>query len=160
MANKIIKIGKPEQNIRDPEVTNKYIDISMESKFIKNKSNFTYNKDYNEEFDYNVDKSVDIAAISNSLHNIFSWIPGERILLPTFGSTLYNYIYSGMVHDNINEIKTEIRKLISIWERRISVVSVEDISDTINNEENTVLINITYTIYGLENRKFNYLIEA
>lgn len=160
MANKIIKIGKPEKNIRDPEITNKYVDISMESKFIKNKSNHDYNKDYNSDFDYNIDTNVDIDAISNSLHNIFTWIPGERILSPTFGSTLYNYIYSGMVHDNINEIKTEIRKIISIWEKRISVISVEDVSDIINSEENTVLINITYSIIGLENKTFTYLLQA
>lgn len=160
MANKIIKIGKPEQNIRDPEMTETYSDISMDSKSIKNKSNFIYNKDYNEEFDFNIDKKVDLAAISNSLHNIFTWIPGERILLPSFGSTLYNYVYSGMTHTNINEIKTEIRKLISIWEQRISVVSVEDVSDIINSEENTVLINITYTINGLKDKTFTYLLEA
>jgi len=28
----------------------------------------------------------DITAIQNSLKNIFTWIPGERILLPEFGS--------------------------------------------------------------------------
>lgn len=28
----------------------------------------------------------DIAAIQNSLKNIFTWIPGERVLLPEFGS--------------------------------------------------------------------------
>ena len=45
---------------------------------------------------YKVEKSLNVKAIFNSLRNIFTWIPGERILLPEFGSRLRSLLYEGI----------------------------------------------------------------
>ena len=47
-----------------------------------------------------VDKLVNVNAIKNSLHNIFSWTPGERILNPEFGSKLRKLLYEGITDFN------------------------------------------------------------
>ena len=45
---------------------------------------------------WKIEKSVNVKAIYNSLRNIFTWIPGERILLPEFGSRLRSLLYEGI----------------------------------------------------------------
>ena len=37
--------------------------------------------------------SLDIEAVKNSVINIFTWRPGERILLPEFGNNLYRFLH-------------------------------------------------------------------
>jgi len=45
-------------------------------------------------------KDVNVKAVFNSLRNIFTWIPGERILNPEFGSKLRLYLYEGITPEN------------------------------------------------------------
>lgn len=42
---------------------------------------------------YRVAKDVNVRAVFNSLHNIFTWTPGERVLDPEFGSRLRKMLY-------------------------------------------------------------------
>lgn len=65
----------------------KYKDISMTAKTVANVNGSNALK---------VNKSVNVQAIKNSLKNIFTWIPGERILLPEFGSKLHMLLYEGI----------------------------------------------------------------
>jgi hypothetical protein len=51
----------------------------------------------------------DIEAIKNSLHNIFTWIPGERILNPEFGCNLRRLLYNGITEFNKEQIAAEVR---------------------------------------------------
>jgi hypothetical protein len=46
---------------------------------------------------YKIDHLINIYAIRNSLHNIFTWRPGERVLNPEFGSRLYQLLYEGII---------------------------------------------------------------
>ena len=65
-----------------------------------------------------VSKSVNVQAVRNSLRNIFTWIPGERILLPEFGSKLYTLLYEGITPLNEERIVAEIRNCVTEWEPR------------------------------------------
>lgn len=56
-----------------------------------------------------VSKSVNVQAVRNSIRNIFTWIPGERILLPEFGSKLYTLLYEGITPLTEERIIAEIR---------------------------------------------------
>jgi len=49
---------------------------------------------------YRIANSVDVQAVHNSINNIFSWIPGERILNPEFGSNLHTLLYEGITKYN------------------------------------------------------------
>ena len=116
MANKTIVIGKNDltdaasENAANNEV---YKDVSMlsEHKFHNNVSLS----------DKKIGNLVNVNAIKNSLHQIFTWIPGERILLPEFGSNLRKLLYEGITDFNVERIMAEIRHCISEWEPRVEI---------------------------------------
>ena len=66
-------------------------------------------------------KSVNVRAVQNSLDNIFSWIPGERIINPEFGTKLHEYLYEGITQYNEEMIVAEIKSCIARWEPRVVV---------------------------------------
>lgn len=148
MANKIIYIGetsKPEDKYR-LEV---YKDISMVSK----------NKLENNQTEYQVDKNVNAKAVMGSIHNIFSWIPGERILLPEFGSRLRTLLYEGITQQTEEQIVAEIRGLVSEWEPRANIVEIRNISDNEDTEDNTIHLEIIFTVNGLDDQQYSYSFE-
>ena len=58
---------------------------------------------------YKIAKINDVAATKNSLHNIFTWTPGQRILNPNFGSRLESLLYEGITEQNKDAIVAEIK---------------------------------------------------
>ncbi len=105
---------------------------------------------------YRVEKNINVKAVQDSLHNIFSWMPGERILNPEFGSTLYRQLYNGITDYNTEQIMAEIRKNISEWEPRVQLEQVKNISDINDTENNTIHLEIVYSIPSLNNKQYNY----
>ena len=105
---------------------------------------------------YFVDKLVNVKAVQNSIHQIFTWIPGERVLNPEFGCRLHELLYEGIVDHNIEAIMAEIRHCFTAWEPRAelqNIVNVRDINDT---ENNTVKLDVYYTIKGLDDEQYRY----
>jgi Phage baseplate assembly protein W len=105
---------------------------------------------------YFVSKNVNVKAVMDSLHNIFSWILGERILNPEFGSKLQYYLYEGITDQNVELIMAEIRGLCVRWEPRVNIISVVNVSDPNDTENNTVQLDIKFTIPGLSEEQYNY----
>lgn len=107
----------------------------------------------------------DLKAIFNSLHNIFHWIPGERILNPEFGSKLYMLLYNGITDFTSEQIMAEIRNCVTQWEPRVNIVKVVNVSDINDTENNTIRLDIIFTVpslnndqqyvYSYNNNKFN-----
>lgn len=58
---------------------------------------------------YKIDNLINLKAILNSLHNIFNWTPGERILNPEFGSKLHQLLYEGITPTTEELIASEIK---------------------------------------------------
>lgn len=108
---------------------------------------------------YKIDTLINVQAIQNSLHNIFSWYPGERILNPEFGSQLYTLLYEGITIETEERIMAEIRHSMSKWEPRVQLVSVRNISTIENIENNTIQLEIIYTIPKLSNEQYAYSFE-
>lgn len=73
---------------------------------------------------WKIGKLINVEAVKNALHQIFTWIPGERILNPEFGSRLRLYLYEGITAENVERIIAEIRHCVQVWEPRINVVSI------------------------------------
>ena len=116
MANKTIVIGKNDSNDAASEnaANNEvYKDVSMLSEHKFHNSVFLSDK--------KIGNLVNVNAIKNSLHQIFTWIPGERILLPEFGSNLRKLLYEGITDFNVERIMVEIRHCISEWEPRVEI---------------------------------------
>lgn len=106
---------------------------------------------------YMVARNVNVRAVQNSLNNIFSWIPGERILNPEFGNTLYKLLYSGITTYNSEQIIAEIQRCVSEYEPRVSIQQIVNISDTDDTENNTIKLEIIYTIPSLNSQQYSYM---
>jgi phage baseplate assembly protein W len=79
----------------------------------------------------NIAKSNDIVvntdydAIKNSIRNIFTTRPGQKLLTPDFGSSLEKYLFEP-VTDNLGRIiGNEILNAISTYEPRIDVLNIK-----------------------------------
>ena len=101
------------------------------------------------EQNFMISRLVNVNAIKNSLDNIFSWTPGERVLLPEFGTNLRKLLYEGITDFNVEQIVAEIKHAVSRWEPRVQVTSVVDVSSIEDHENNTVHLKVIYTIPGL-----------
>ena len=138
MGNKVINLGtKVSQG--NLEV---YRDVSMISDKVN--GNFKISKD------------VNVKAVFNSLHNIFTWIPGENILIPDFGSRLRKMLYEQITDYNVEQIMAEIRGVVLKYEPRVNIIKVVNVSDINDTENNTVRLDIIFTIPSLSNEQYNY----
>lgn len=105
---------------------------------------------------YKLAKLVNVKAVFNSIKNIFSWTPGERILNPEFGSNLKQLLYEGITDFTSEQITAEIRRCISEYEPRVNVVKIINSSDINDTENNTIQIDIIFTIPSLSDEQFKY----
>lgn len=100
--------------------------------------------------DHDLKDLRDIDAIKSGIDNIFSWRPGMRVLNPTFGNTLYNFIYEPINVTTSQNLGNEVQKLLKDWEPRVNVESV--ILDT-NEDQNEYYIQLIYSIPSLNLKK-------
>ena len=103
-----------------------------------------------------VSKSVNVRAVRNSLHNIFTWIPGERVLLPEFGSRLYTLLYEGITKLTEEQIVAEIRSCVTEWEPRAEIVEIRNVSTVDDTEDNVIHIDVVFTIPSLDDEQYIY----
>lgn len=99
---------------------------------------------------------MNVKAVFNSLANIFTWKRGERILNPDFGSRLQLYLYEGLTEANREQIVAEVRGICLKWEPRINVVRVTPVRDVSIDEDNTVQLDIVFTIPSLSDKQYQY----
>ena len=69
--------------------------------------------------------AYDLNAIRNSIGNLFNTIPGERFLLPEYGSDLRRYLFESVSEMQGNLIAREIYSSLNRWEPRVDVVGVD-----------------------------------
>lgn len=140
MANKVITYqnSKIKQRLEN-KPTEVFLDINMQANN-----------------DGKIKRLTNVNAIKNSLHNIFSWQPGERVLNPEFGSKLHQLLYDGINNYNVEQIISEIKHCISVFEPRITIKEIINITTTEETENNTIHLSIVYEIIGLNGIQFNY----
>lgn len=143
MANIVIKINNTKNNSSN-NILEVFLDISMLSKQYSD----------NEKTKFKVANLKDIEAIKNSLHNIFTWIPGERILNPEFGCNLRRLLYNGITEFNKEQIAAEVRQSISKWEPRVKIEKIVDVGTVDDTENNTVCLDIIFSIPELNNGQY------
>lgn len=90
-------------------------------------------------------------AIKNSLYNIFSTMPGQKILSPEFGLNFTQYLFSNLSDNNALLIKQKIIKHVGMYEPRVKIqyVSVVPVY-----EQNQYNISIAYN----NKQNFNFLV--
>ena len=95
---------------------------------------------------------TDLAAIKNSLDNLFNFRPNQRILLPTYGNVLYQAVGIGITDGALLQLERSIRAMLS-WERRITVGKIDFEPDPDNEQ---IGIIIKYIIPTVGNSEYTY----
>jgi phage baseplate assembly protein W len=87
--------------------------------------------------------SFDLAAIRNSLQNLFNTIPGQRFLFPDYGLDFYQWLFTPITESNGRALGNKIYSTINKYEPRVTVQSVDVNLDPDNNQYNIdIIINI------------------
>lgn len=142
--------------VKAPEATDSHISaIAVVLKTGYDTAYALYQK-WMQPYKWRVSKLVNVKAVQRSLHNIFSWIPGERILNPEFGSKLRYYLYQGITQENQSNIVSEIKYCVGTWEPRVEITKVVNASTQEDYEDNTVHLEILYKIPSLSEEQYNY----
>jgi uncharacterized protein len=102
---------------------------------------------------YGVEMLSEEADVHSSIGIILATIPGERIMLPTFGCNLQPYVFEPMNVPNIAMIEKIVKDALVLHEPRIIV---EEMKSDIFREEGKLQINIGYSII-VTNTRYNYV---
>lgn len=89
------------------------------------------------------------ANIRESLTVILLTQRGERLMLPSFGGRLRSYLFEPNTVTTQQEIQQEIKRAISLWEPRITVVSVSVDPDP--NDPRAAIATIQYQLVASQN---------
>jgi len=114
--------------------------LELQSKYDIN-SILYQNSDIN---DFKLD--YDINAIRNSLRNLFTTTPGEKVLNPQFGMDLRKYLFEPATIEVAELIRSEIYTQIGTFEPR---VKLNDVKITVFEDVNEFDISINYSIPSL-----------
>lgn len=161
MANRVIKLNSNESGTSSDksDVLEVYRDVSMvadrkTTRFVEKGGDGSMKVVPRQTFA--VSRDVNVKAVLNSLANIFTWKRGERILNPDFGSRLQLYLYEGLTDANREQIAAEVRGICLKWEPRVNVVRVTPVRDVSIDEDNTVQLDIVFTIPSLSDKQYQY----
>ena len=99
---------------------------------------------------------LDVESVFQSIKNILSTSPGERLFNPEFGSQVESLLFEHI--DDITELQmlTFIVEAIERWDDRVEIdlESTNIIGDTLNNRYD---VDIAFRIKGFaQNQLFNY----
>lgn len=133
------------QSIAEPNKTESnflYTDLKLDLQL-----DFTRNNEFlkrKEIRDLKID--YDYAAVKNSIYNLFTTIPGQRILNPYFGLGLQKYLFNPVDEDIARLIGNDILRGITRFEPRVRTNSIEVVADELNQEYIITLIISLLTI--------------
>lgn len=99
----------------------------------------------------------DDISIKNSVKNIILTRPGEKLYEPSFGSIVTDLLFEPIDFIIVDEIKSEIYRVLSLYEPRIEIDSV---NLELTEEEYQLDCTIQYKIVGeLETKELIFLLE-
>jgi uncharacterized protein len=93
-------------------------------------------------------KVVNVDAVMSSIDNILGTRRGERVMLPSFGSNLWNGIFEEIDAHLADFLSYEAKSSIETWDDR---PVVQNVSFKADPDTNTVVLVISITIRGFDN---------
>ncbi len=107
-----------------------YIDLESDLKIDYTKTNPLNN--FKEQKDLKANYDVD--AVKNSIFNIFTTIPGQKLLNPIFGLNLLQFLFTGITSANAKLLGDTILRGIVKFEPRLSVDKI-NVAPDIENQQ-------------------------
>lgn len=142
-----IRINGLPQKQTIPNTVYRYADLHLD---IQN-GYVTGNRMFQQKESNDIKIDYDAEAIRNSLYNLFTTTPGQKLLNPAYGLDLKQYLFYPVSVETAIEIKRQIFTQVSVYEPR---VKVENVSITILEDVNEFDIDITYSIPSLNITNF------
>lgn len=106
-----------------------------------------------------VDLVKDIDDINQSLNILLSTSLGERVLQPTYGCNLQDYLFEPLSSSVIGYIQDLVENALLVYEPRIKAEKVlVTAADSFDIIEGRFTIEVEYTIPGT-NSRFNYVYD-
>lgn len=139
MANKTINLQTSKKDIF-AGLSDTYIDISLKASRTGGKMC--------------VGKNVDVSAVKNSIRNIFTWIRGERVLDPEFGTEISKLLYEPINTYTSEKIVAEIKSAVSKYEPRAEIDKVYANNTIDDVEHNTIELEVVWHVTGLPHVKY------
>ena len=88
----------------------------------------------------------DVNAIKNSIFNIFTTMPGQKLLNPIFGLNLFQFLFTGITSANAKLLGDTILKGIIKFEPR---VSVDKINVALDEENQQYIVGLVLSVPSL-----------
>jgi len=88
----------------------------------------------------------DLEAIKNSLFNLFTTLPGQKILNPPYGLNLMQYVFTNLTENNARLMAQTILQGVKIFEPRVSILNISVI---VNFDESQYDINLRISVPSL-----------
>lgn len=76
--------------------------------------------------------SNDLDAIKNSLFNLFTTVPGQKILNPVYGLNLLQFVFTGITYQNANTLGNLLLEGIRRFEPRVEIKKIYVFPDAEN----------------------------
>ncbi len=90
-----------------------------------------------------LDWSSGADRVRDAIWIILSTSPGERVMRPTFGAGVQNFVFEPNSPALRAQLASTVSNALSTWEPRISIVNI---NVSVGDEPNLVNISIDYTI--------------
>ena len=91
----------------------------------------------------------DEESIRQSIWQILSTAPGERVMRPDFGCGMHNLVFAPNTVGTAGQIINEVQEALIKWEPRIDVLTVDAIPD--ESKPNLLRIAIAYQVRTTNN---------
>ena len=101
-----------------------------------------------------VEMVSDVEDIKQSLEILFNTNPGERVMLPDYGSQLTKFLFEPITNTHLHFLKDIIRAAVLKYEPRIRLNDVEISSTPEDRLDGQIKIRLNYTIQTT-NTRFN-----
>lgn len=135
---KVESIARPEKAVSNFTYTDLKLDLdfsyTQNNELLKNKEI----KDLVVDYDY--------AAIRNSIFNIITTVPGQRILNPNFGINLQKYLFLRVSETTARNIGNDILNAISKFEPRVKIQNINVEVDETNQQYEITLTLVMFTL--------------
>ena len=113
----------------------RYADLSLDLKLDQLQNEEAYSKLYTKD----VRASYDLAAIENSIKNLFTSFPGDKLLNPEFGLNLNQFLFMSCSESTAQQIGTLIHNEIKRQEPRVRVEAIEVVANIPSSEYDITL---------------------
>lgn len=92
---------------------------------INSQSNNTYKGGENLYHANDIQADFDLAAIYNSVRNLFNTRPGQRFLFPKYGLDLNSFLFEPVTEENAESIASYMLQSIEDYEPRVKVIDIQ-----------------------------------